>query len=128
MEGRFWHLLSLKLTNRASAEELLELNEYLANDEQSTLKVELLKQLFASDIEQKTGNADMSYSKHIQRLSNRLAEPVLQYETVPTTDESIAPKLDKKIRKIPVRKFWLSISVAASLVLFVGVRSFSHGV
>jgi hypothetical protein len=78
MEERFWLLLSLKFSNEASLAELEELEAMLQRQPELFLQYEFFKKTWKKKESEQP--PDNEYNKHLQRLSNNLSKPALQYE------------------------------------------------
>src|SRR5262245_37357902 len=80
-EERIWLLLSLRLSNEATAEELAELETALQEHPELASKAKLISNLWQSQQQAaKSNNTQLGFDKHLQRLSNHQSEPVLQFE------------------------------------------------
>jgi ferric-dicitrate binding protein FerR (iron transport regulator) len=112
-QDRFYELLSLRLAGEASPRELQELTELLQQYPDHGFTTEFLVSIWNKKQKENPGIKD-KYNRHMQRLSNHLSDPVLQYG-----DEMIAEP-DKpvfKTRNKTLRYFTLAASLAASLVI-----------
>ena len=110
-EERIWELLSLQLSGEATPEELEELEKLLRQFPEATHRAELIRNMWVSK-EAGISNKSASFDKHLQRLSNHLSVPVLQFEQV----EQVNPKSSKPFIS---RYRWLLVSaVAASVLIF----------
>src|SRR4051794_34413176 len=79
-EERVWYLLSIQLSGEATAEELEEYNTLLAQYPELGMRAEIVRNIWNS--KQKALPATTNhYDKHLQRLSNHLAQPALQFDT-----------------------------------------------
>ena len=110
-QDRIWELFSLKLAGEASPEELAELEKFLKEHSSESFKLEKLDTIWQARYKSQPINKQEAFNRHMQRLSNHLSEPVLQYET----PEPVA------IEKEPVpirshRKLYWTIGIAASLI------------
>lgn len=114
-QDRFWELISLKLSGEAQPAELTELEEFLQENPGEGLRMETLIAIWSSHqypaIQKKE-----AYNRHMQRLSNHLSEPVLQYENVDVADtfdeEQPITKNPSKLK----RMLWVT-GIAASLLV-----------
>jgi transmembrane sensor len=124
-QDRFLDLLSLKLSGEASPEELAELEAFIAENPDQGFRSEILDQVWKSGYKGQPINKKEAFNRHMQRLSNHLSEPVLQYET-PEEEEVIIADEEPR-RRTPVftlrRLVWAS-GIAAMLV--VGVFIFNE--
>jgi Fe2+-dicitrate sensor, membrane component len=111
-EDRLWLLVSLQLSGEATPEELEELNNLLQQHPEKHLQVEIVRNMWKKEA---TGNEMLrnnSYDRHLQRLSNHLSEPVLQYEPAGPGEGPTA----RRSRGI-VRRLLIGGSIAASLLV-----------
>jgi transmembrane sensor len=113
-EERFWLLVSLKLSGEAGAAELKELETLLKQHPEMGLRIETLNGIWNSQAAAE--NADWSetaFNRHMQRLSNHLAEPALQFENNDTAGPVLKP--------IGIRKkiFWAAGIAASILVIWL---------
>jgi transmembrane sensor len=98
-EKLFWSLASLKMAGEATPEELAELEELLRSHPEWGLRLQLFANIWNSGADKGAGtgpelDADAgvgmgvgagvgradAFNRHLQRLSNHLSVPVLQYE------------------------------------------------
>lgn len=116
-EERIWLLLSLQLSNEATAEELAELETLLQQPDVSA-KAALISNIWQSKNE-KQDNAPAAFNKHLQRLCNQLSPPALQFENAPEEINSEAKLIPLATRKN--KWYWIAASVAAiiTICLFV---------
>lgn len=116
-EERFWELVTLELSGEARTEELQELELLLQENPELGFRKEMFATVWnAKHAEDKTVQSS-SFNKHLQRLSNHLSEPVLQYETPAITEEEIT---EPEIKQRGSYRKWVWISgIAASLLLIV---------
>src|SRR5688572_20291632 len=84
-QDRLWELVSLKLAGEATPEELTELKEWLQREPVEGLKWETMSAFWDARHPPLTSQKE-AYNRHLQRLSNHLSEPVLQYE-IPEAQE-----------------------------------------
>lgn len=115
IEQRLWELLSLKLFGEATDDELNELNQLIAHRPDLADKMETLKKIWAS---REKGGVDKqsAFDRHLQRLSNHLAEPALLYENTIEHVQEIKPVKEKSWSKIA---WWLGGAAAAAIATFV---------
>src|SRR5690242_361652 len=91
---RFWLLAALKLDNEATEEELRELEELLRDNEELQIMIDKARQLYHFKAESgQTPDAGWAFSKHMQRLSNRLSRPSVPDEAplVPPVEMAEGP-------------------------------------
>jgi len=81
-EEQFWSLVSLDLAGEATPEQKTELAQLLQANPDWNLRLELYTNLYKSRPKQ-TPVDESDFSRHLQRLSNHLSEPTLQYERRP---------------------------------------------
>jgi ferric-dicitrate binding protein FerR (iron transport regulator) len=113
MEQRFWLLLSLKFSNEASLAELEELDVMLQQQPELFMQYEVLKKLWEK--KNTAANTETPYDKHLQRLSNHLSLPALQYENEQELFKSDNKKLF--LKKGGYRKFLFPAVAAAALIV-----------
>lgn len=113
-QDRFWELISLKLSGEAQPSEITELEEFLQNNPEEGLRMESLIAIWNSRQYSQVQNKE-AYNRHMQRLSNHLSEPVLQYENVEMPDIEEEQKALRQPSKLK-RMLWVS-GIAASLLL-----------
>jgi transmembrane sensor len=113
-EERIWLLLSLRLSNEATLQELAELETALGQHPELGSKAKQISDLWRSQ-NNNAENTQQSFDKHLQRLSNQLAEPVLQFENI-EEPFSEAKLVDMRNRK---RKWYWITGVAAAAVTAV---------
>lgn len=113
-EERFWLLVSLKQSGEALDDELAELETYLKDYPEKRLQVERINTLWLSATRTTPAQKEISFNKHMQRLSSHLSEPVLQYESVENKDSIIE---EKKSKSRIYRKLAWATGVAASLLI-----------
>ncbi|HVU54876.1 MAG TPA: FecR domain-containing protein [Puia sp.] len=116
-EDRFWLLVSLKLAGEATSEELAELEAFLQQRPEMGLRMEMLNGLWLGEPEDQ-GRRNDALNRHLQRLSNHLSAPTLNYETAETAEEEEPATLPAKRtgRKI-YRLLWPVIGIAAAVAL-----------
>lgn len=116
-EDRFWLLVSLKLTDEADAAELQELERLLREHPEWGMKAEMLQGIWASRPDSSVFPG--AFDRHMQRLSNHLSEPVLQYEedtTVAVMEEIGTASRVSSLRRIG---YWLTGIAACLLIGFI---------
>lgn len=118
MEDRFLELISLKLSGEASPAELAELETYLRNHPGESFRVDMLTNIWNTRHNGQTINKKEAFNRHMQRLSNHLSEPVLQYETAELPEDTVERDVT------PVRKYrtllWAG-GIAAALLIGIFV-------
>lgn len=115
-EERFWELVALELSGEARTEELQELELLLQVNPELGFRKDMFTTVWNAKHADNKAMQPSSFNKHMQRLSNHLSEPVLQYET-PAAEEEIAEpeiKQTSRYRKL----LWIS-GIAASFLLIL---------
>ena len=117
-EERVWYLLSVQLSGEATPEELEELNTLLQQQPGLGLRADIMRNIWKSKQAREAVPASASrYDKHLQRLSNHLAQPALQFDTEAVDAEPEILAIPQRSR---LRWLWLAAGVAASvLVVFL---------
>ncbi|WP_205512916.1 FecR family protein [Longitalea arenae] len=113
-EERVWYLLSVQLSGEATPEELEELNALLKQHPELGLRAEIMRNLWSRKRES-PAVAGSHFDKHLQRLSNHLAVPALQFDNE-TTNETAA--IASEPRRNPLRWLWAATAAAACLLIF----------
>lgn len=113
-EDRFWLLVSLKLSGEAQPEEITELETLLQQHPEMGLRAGLLDTVWQSPGKTSSENKETAFNKHMQRLSNRFSDPVLQYEQEETqpAEENNVP-----VRPLIRKKLFWAAGIAASLFI-----------
>jgi len=115
-QDRFWELVSIKLAGEATPEELAELEAFLQDNSAEGIKLEKLHELWETRHRPLVSQKE-AFNRHMQRLSNHLSEPVLQYENPDT------PVVEMEEIAQPKRKFRTLYKVmgtaAALLAIFL---------
>ena len=124
-EERFWLLVSLKQSGEAPENELAELESYLKEYPEKRFQVERLNTMWLSASETTATQKEIAFNKHMQRLSNHLSEPVLQYELGDNDDTIIQ---EKKPKSTIYKKLAWVTGIAASLFIiwFVVADSYTN--
>jgi len=114
-EEKLWLLVSLQLSGEATPAELEELDVLIQQDAQAAERVAVLHDVWKARNEQATDtNKAMSFDKHLQRLSNYLGTPVLQFDDDTVENPVAGNEQPRSFR----RWLWISGSIAASLILY----------
>ena len=117
---KFGLLVSLKLSGEATPGELDELNDLLRQFPELSLQLDVLDKLWRQRHTGLYANTDDAYNKHLQRLSNHLSKPVLNYAQ--GTDTSYTGDNDEPVamRRNFGKQFyiWSGAVAAASLIIF----------
>jgi transmembrane sensor len=120
-EERFWELVALQLSGEARTEELHELEQLLQQNPEWGFRKDMFTAVWNTKHSSQAIDGKTSFNKHLQRLSNHLSEPVLQYEMDEISTESLEEN------NTPSRSYskllWISgIAAAVLLVLFLSVN------
>lgn len=120
-QERFWELVSLKLAGEAQSSELAELESFLKENPEEGFRMETLIHVWKTrkntEIQKKE-----AFNRHMQRLSNHLSDPVLQYENAELAQDN--EEDEKNTRSLPrFRKVLWVGGIAASLI--IGIFIFS---
>ncbi|AEW00664.1 hypothetical protein A4D02_11965 [Niastella koreensis] len=113
-EERVWYLLSVQLSGEASKEELEELQALLTQHPEWGLRAGIIRNMW-NNRPKRMGVAPGHFDKHLQRLSNHLAKPALQFETEETEIE--APVMEATSRRNRTRWLWGAAAAAACLLI-----------
>jgi ferric-dicitrate binding protein FerR (iron transport regulator) len=107
-----WYLVSLKLSGEAGPDDLAELEKLLQATPEAVFQVEMLEKLWRQQNKLPQQKIDEAYSRHLQRLSNHLSEPAMQY-----TQSEVPLWPDEE--EAPARRtyWWWLGGVAASLLV-----------
>ncbi len=119
-------MAGLKLNGESSPEELYELEEMVNADENLQQRLQMLESLWYSKSKpNQLPDIDIAFSKHMQRLSNHLSNPALQYESVFST-ETQSVVVENKFtsrKKIRMVSFMIA-SLAAAVAIFIFLQPF----
>jgi transmembrane sensor len=113
-EERAWYLLSLQLSGEATAEELEEFNMLLQQQPDLGLRVEIMRNIWRSR-QQPLSATSNHFDKHLQRLSNHLSTPVLQFDGE-ETDNTLSVT-DTKTQRASYHWLWIAAGMAASVLV-----------
>ncbi|MCS3800497.1 FecR family protein [Niastella sp. OAS944] len=118
-QERTWYLLSVQLSGEATPEELEELSTLLKQQPELGLRADIIRNLWNGTVGRKGKPVAVShFDKHLQRLSNHLAQPALQFDD--ELVDSDAPQLEMAPSRNRLRWLWVGAAVAASvLVVFL---------
>ena len=114
-EEKLWLLVSLQLSGEATPAELEQLEAIKQQNPHWEPRITAFEQLWHT--RNAAGRTAMSFDKHLQRLSNHLASPALQFEVPATETEGMVDDNNKR-RRQRLRWVWMGASAAACLVLF----------
>lgn len=113
---QLWYLASLKLSGEAGPQDLAELDRLLKASPEAVFQLEIMEKLWQQQAGLPQQKVAEAYSRHLQRLSNHLSEPALQYE-----DAAEAPAAGPEAK---VRRSWgwwvggVAASLLAGMLLF----------
>jgi len=107
-EEQFWSLASLHLAGEATPDQQAQLAQLLRENPEWSLRLELYTNLYKSR-PKPTPAEESNFSRHLQRLSNHLAEPTLQYEQPAAVAAPSAPEYRRKISR---KAAWLAAAAA----------------
>ncbi|MBC8034119.1 MAG: DUF4974 domain-containing protein [Chitinophagaceae bacterium] len=111
-EEQFWLLVSLKLSGEATPEELALLDSEISQSPEKRFKADLLVQIWLEKEKSVQLYEKDNYNRHLQRLSNHLADPQLRYEVGETG--SIAVR-----RRSTFLKWGIGIAAAVAIVFVI---------
>ena len=123
-EDKFWLLVSLQLSGEATEEDKAAFAELLREHPELGLRFSILSQLWEKKHPGLYRRKEEPLMRHLQRLSNHLSEPVLQYETNETPEAESAALAETPIRVGYRRRYsrlWLFMgaSSAAAVIAFL---------
>lgn len=116
-EERLWLLLSLQLSGEATPEELTELEALLQQHPELDAKAKLVAGLWQNNAAKPVASSTAAYDKHLQRLSNQLTAPALEWES---TAEGAAEESEENVVSInrnSRRWYWVAACAAGIIVL-----------
>ena len=111
-DEKLWLLVSLQLSGEATPSDLAELEMLKQHDPQANARIAVLQQIWAAHNRPVAGapNKAMSFDRHLQRLSNHLGAPALQYDDENAPENAITVHNRR-------RWLWTGGGIAAALVL-----------
>jgi ferric-dicitrate binding protein FerR (iron transport regulator) len=115
-EERVWYLLSVQLSGEATPEELEELDTLLKQQPHLGLRADIIRNMWNSR-PQPVPVVPGRFDKHLQRLSNHLAQPALQFDSEAV--ENDAPEMEEPLHRNRLRWLWAATAAAACLVVFL---------
>jgi len=116
---KFWLLVSLKLSGEATQEELDELNDLLRQYPEMNLQLDILDKIWKEKHPGSSVNTNDAYNKHLQRLSNHLSRPALEYELeTDKREEDNGPGIKTTGWNFRKRLYIWSGAAAASFIFF----------
>jgi len=115
-EDRFWLLVSIKLAGEATSEELAELETFLQQRPEMGMRMEVLNGLWLGEPGDQ-GRRNDALNRHLQRLSNHLSTPTLNYETVAAVEEAPLLMPMETERRGVRRLVWPMVGIAAAVAL-----------
>lgn len=114
-DEKLWLLVSLQLSGEATPAQIEELQMLIQHDPQVQFRIAVIQQIWqARNISTTEENKAMSFDKHLQRLSNHLGTPVLQFDYENASENAPSDKVRPKF------KFgwqWMIATVAALFIL-----------
>ena len=122
-EEKVWLLVSLKLSEEASPEELEELQGFLNADPQLAKKVELIKKLWKTSGFFSNQQAEKSFEKHLQRLNE---QPLTASSSPFAIQSEQAVFINEVPRKRYYKLWWMAVA-AAVLSFWLIYRGGSDG-
>ena len=126
-QDRIWELMGLKLAGEISQSELAELEGLLRRHPEEGLRMEKLETIWKSRMPSGPVSRKEAFNRHMQRLSNHLSDPVLQYDS---SEEEFEPEQRAQPRSSGFyRKLYWATGIAASLIaifLFFTLREDSR--
>jgi len=115
-DEKLWLLVSLQLSGEATPAELSELEMLKQQDPLLAGRAAVMERIWCADsADIETIGTAMPFDRHLQRLSNHLGSPVLQFDEEP----EINPPAKSGSMRFLHKWWWLSGTVAAALVLIV---------
>lgn len=116
-ENDFAMLAALKISGEATPEELLQLEKLLEEQPLLMLQLLTLEKIWQEKHSLYPANTKTAYNRHLQRLSNHLSQPVLQYEEEKKfAGNELQEPVERNIRNY--RRLWISLAAAASVISF----------
>jgi transmembrane sensor len=113
-EERAWYLLSVQLSGEASIEELEELHTLLSQHPEWGLRAGIIRNMW-NNRPKTMAVAPGHFDKHLQRLSNHLSQPALQFDT--EEEENEVPVIVEANRRNRLRWWWAATAAAACLLV-----------
>lgn len=114
-EERVWYLLSVQLSGEATPEELEELNTLLTQQPELGLRADIIRNMW-NRRQKPLPVAPNHFDKHLQRLSNHLAQPALQFDSEGAENE--VPEMEEPLHRNRLRWLWAATAAAACLLIF----------
>jgi transmembrane sensor len=113
-DERLWLLISLKLSEEATSEELAELDVYLQLHPEKGSQLEILTNIWKSRRQELQARKEAAFNKHLQRLSNHFSDAAMKYESEKNAGDIISiTETPKKNRKYWL---WIASGIAASAI------------
>ncbi|MGG9963057.1 FecR family protein [Ferruginibacter sp. SUN106] len=122
-EERIWLLLSLQLSNEATPEEITELEALLQQHPGLDVKAKRIINIWQSKSETVAADTTQAaFDRHLQRLSNQLTAPALQFEN------AMAEEIQAEGKVIPIKNthrkwYWMAAGAAAVVVILFSILS-----
>jgi transmembrane sensor len=118
-EEKVWELLILKLSGEATPEQLAELDLALQQYPEHSFQLGMIENAWKSRQQKELLNTADSYNRHLQRLSNHLADETLKYESAETVPIP-APKTKRLYRRLAI------ITAVAATGLFAFILVYNN--
>ena len=125
-DHRFWLLVSVKLSGEATSEELAELEACLQQRPEMGLRMEMMNNIWQSTSTDQGRKGD-ALSRHLQRLSNHLSAPTLNYESPAILEEIPSLPVERRNRW-GYRLLWSAAGIAAAAVVLFFVFHAEGGI
>lgn len=110
-EERFWSLLSARLADEITSEELAELELYFKENPSVQLRAGMIENIWSVNQAVSDDYKEAAFNKHLQRMSNHFSEPVMQYESeLPAEPAEERPVGKRRVVRLIT---WLSAAAAA---------------
>jgi transmembrane sensor len=113
-EERVWYLLSVQLSGEATREELEELNTLLSQHPEWGLRADLIRNMW-NNKPKSLPVGPGHFDKHLQRLSNHLSQPALQFDTEEA--ENDMPAMKEEVHRNRLLWLWGATAAAACLLV-----------
>ncbi|MBO9202703.1 MULTISPECIES: FecR family protein [Niastella] len=113
-EERAWYLLSVQLSGEATPEEGEELHALLSQHPEWGLRADIIRNMW-NNRQVSRPVAPGHFDKHLQRLSNHLAQPALQFDSEGV--ETGTPVMEEESHRTRLRWLWGTTAAAACLLI-----------
>ncbi len=115
-EEKLWLLVSLQLSGEATTAELEQLDALTQQNPHWRDRIAAYQQLWHARNAGAVTGTSMSFDKHLQRLSNHMASPALQFESSLGESDSGSTATHKRGYR-NIRWLWVASSAAACILL-----------